>query len=72
MVWSRGERFIPIAPKRCIASSSTASTKRALVHGDVSPKNILVGPTDRSFSMPNAPGSATRPSISASASTTCC
>jgi hypothetical protein len=50
----------------------TAATRRVLVHGDVSPKNILVGPAARCCSMPNAPGTATRPSTSPSASTICC
>ena len=41
--------------------------KRVLVHGDVSPKNILVGPSGPVFLMPNALGTATRRSISRSA-----
>ena len=40
-----GARASRPAPRRCAGSSRrTAATKRALVHGDVSPKNILVGP----------------------------
>ena len=44
---SRGDRTgrIPTGPRRCtVWSSTTAATRHALVHGDVSPKNILVGP----------------------------
>ena len=41
----------------------TSTTKRALVHGDVSPKNILVGPMARCCLMPSAHGTATRLSI---------
>jgi hypothetical protein len=48
----------------------TRSTRLALVHGDVSPKNILLGPTARCCSTPSAPGGATRPSTSPSASIT--
>jgi aminoglycoside phosphotransferase (APT) family kinase protein len=50
----------------------TASTCRVLVHGDVSPKNILVGPSGRCCWTPNAPGSAIRLSMLRSASTTSC
>ncbi len=40
-----GARAIPISRRRSSAwSRRRAATKRALVHGDVSPKNILIGP----------------------------
>ncbi len=38
------ERHEALAPILRALAETTASTKRALVHGDVSPKNILVGP----------------------------
>ena len=53
-------------------AETTLATKRALVHGDISPKNILEARTDRCSSTPNAPGSAIPPSISLSASTISC
>ena len=54
-------------------AETTARTKLALVHGDLSPKNILVGGARADIcSTPNAPGTATRPSTSPSASTICC
>ncbi len=43
-------------------TETTLANKRALVHGDVSPKNILAGRTARCSSTPNAPGGAIRPS----------
>ncbi len=51
---------------------TTLATKRALVHGDVSPKNILKVRTGPSFSMRNARGSAIPPSTSPFVSTTSC
>ena len=51
---------------------ATAGTKRALVHGDVSPRTSWSGRTGRCSSMRNAPGTAIRLSTSPSASTTCC
>ena len=62
----------PRAAARRARRSSPADTRRALVHGDVSPKNILVGRAGRCSSTPNAPGTATRHSTSPSASITCC
>ena len=51
---------------------TTLTTKRALVHGDISPKNILQGPDGPCSSTPNAPGSAIPPSILPSASIISC
>ncbi len=43
--WWRPRARIPTLPRRCWRlASRTAATKLSLVHGDVSPKNILVGP----------------------------
>ena len=53
-------------------SKRTGELRLTMVDGDVSPKNILLGRTGRSFSMPNAPAWATRPSTWRSASITCC
>ena len=39
-----GERHPDLRPRLAGLAASTAETRRALVHGDVSPKNILVGP----------------------------
>jgi aminoglycoside phosphotransferase (APT) family kinase protein len=39
-----GHVHTDLAPQLEALSSATRATKRALVHGDVSPKNILVGP----------------------------
>jgi len=38
------EKHADLAPVLRAIVDTTASTKRALVHGDISPKNILVGP----------------------------
>ena len=38
------EKHADLAPALRAIVETTASTKRALVHGDISPKNILVGP----------------------------
>jgi 5-methylthioribose kinase len=38
-----------IAPQLHVLAERTATTKRALVHGDVSPKNILIGPSGPVF-----------------------
>ena len=58
----------PGAAERLLAlSARTLATKVALVHGDVSPKNILAGRTGRYSSMPNARGTATPRSILLSA-----
>jgi aminoglycoside phosphotransferase (APT) family kinase protein len=38
-----------IAPQLHALAERTATTKRALVHGDVSPKNILIGPSGPVF-----------------------
>ena len=38
------DRHPDLAPRLRALAKKTAETKRALVHGDVSPKNILVGP----------------------------
>jgi Ser/Thr protein kinase RdoA (MazF antagonist) len=46
--------------------ATTASTRRVLVHGDFSPKNLLVGRRARWSSTPNARGSAIRRSTSRS------
>src|SRR3954452_3985154 len=51
-------------------SARTLATRMVLVHGDVSPKNILGGP--RCFWMLSAPGSVTRRSTWPFASTTSC
>ena len=61
-----------LAPRFDDLVAATQANKRALVHGDVSPKNILRGPSARCSSTPNAPGGAIRRSISRSASITCC
>ncbi len=37
-------RHPALAPRLQALAASTAATRRALVHGDVSPKNVLVGP----------------------------
>ena len=37
-------RHRDLAPRLRDLASQTAATKRALVHGDTSPKNVLVGP----------------------------
>ena len=37
-------RHADLAPPLCALAERTAATRLALVHGDVSPKNILVGP----------------------------
>jgi aminoglycoside phosphotransferase (APT) family kinase protein len=42
-------RHPDIAPRLRALAERTASTKRALVHGDVSPKNILIGPSGPVF-----------------------
>jgi aminoglycoside phosphotransferase (APT) family kinase protein len=39
-----GEAHPDLAPALAALADRTATTKRALVHGDVSPKNILIGP----------------------------
>ncbi|MGB8443362.1 MAG: aminoglycoside phosphotransferase family protein, partial [Pseudolabrys sp.] len=39
-----GRVHTDLAPRLKALASATLATKRALVHGDVSPKNILVGP----------------------------
>lgn len=39
-----GRRHPDLAPALNTLAEKTARTKRALVHGDVSPKNILIGP----------------------------
>ena len=39
-----GQVHTDLAPQLEALASATLATKRALVHGDVSPKNILVGP----------------------------
>jgi len=39
-----GRRHPDLAPALDALAESTARTRRALVHGDVSPKNILIGP----------------------------
>ena len=39
-----GRVHTDLAPRLEALASATLATKRALVHGDVSPKNILVGP----------------------------
>ena len=52
--------------------AATQANKHALVHGDVSPKNILRGRQGQCFSMRSAPGGAIRHSIWHSASITCC
>jgi aminoglycoside phosphotransferase (APT) family kinase protein len=39
-----GRVHTDLAPQLEVLASATLATKRALVHGDVSPKNILVGP----------------------------
>ena len=39
-----GERHRDLRPRLAGLAASTAETRRTLVHGDVSPKNILVGP----------------------------
>ena len=44
----------------------TQTTPRALVHGDISPKNILLDRTSRCCSTPNVRGTATRHSTSPS------
>ena len=51
--------------------ADTLASKLALVHGDVSPKNILIGPEDRCFSTPNVPAMASPPSTWPSVSITC-
>jgi aminoglycoside phosphotransferase (APT) family kinase protein len=38
------ERHPSLAPRLRALAETTAATRRALVHGDVSPKNILLGP----------------------------
>jgi aminoglycoside phosphotransferase (APT) family kinase protein len=38
-----------LAPRLAALAETTATTRRALVHGDVSPKNILVGPAGPVF-----------------------
>lgn len=38
------ERHPDLRPRLAALAAATAGTRRALVHGDVSPKNILVGP----------------------------
>src|SRR6185437_2742222 len=38
-----------LAPRLEALASATLATKRALVHGNVSPKNILVGPDGPMF-----------------------
>ena len=43
------QRHTDIGPQLHALVERTASTKRALVHGDVSPKNILIGPADPVF-----------------------
>ena len=68
-----GRAHPDLAPALGRLRRRTATTKRALVHGDVSPKNILLrAGRARCSSMPSAPGRATRRSISPSASTICC
>jgi aminoglycoside phosphotransferase (APT) family kinase protein len=42
-------RHSDIAPQLRSLAERTAATKRALVHGDVSPKNILIGPSGPVF-----------------------
>src|SRR5437660_2093112 len=42
-------RHPDIAPQLQSLAERTATTKRALVHGDVSPKNILIGPSGPVF-----------------------
>jgi aminoglycoside phosphotransferase (APT) family kinase protein len=42
-------RHSDIAPRLRLLAERTATTKRALVHGDVSPKNILIGPAGPVF-----------------------
>lgn len=39
-----GRAHPDLAPRLAALAAATAATKRALVHGDVSPKNILAGP----------------------------
>lgn len=39
----------PVAERLMALSRATLATKRCLVHGDISPKNILVGPTGPVF-----------------------
>ncbi len=43
------ERHPDLAPRLTALAETTARTRRALVHGDVSPKNILVGPAGPVF-----------------------
>ena len=60
---------------RCVAEPASigrCQNRKALVHGDVSPKNILPVPTARCSWTPNVPGSAIRHSTSPSASTISC
>jgi 5-methylthioribose kinase len=42
-------RHPDLAPALIMLAETTARTKRALVHGDVSPKNILIGPAGPVF-----------------------
>jgi hypothetical protein len=65
-------RHPDLAPALEQLVATTAATKLALVHGDVSPKNIVIGVAGRCSSTPSAPGGAIRRSTSRSASTTCC
>jgi aminoglycoside phosphotransferase (APT) family kinase protein len=44
-----GRAHPDLAPRLADVARTTATTKRALVHGDVSPKNILVGPSGPIF-----------------------
>ena len=66
------DRHPEVAVELARLGSQTLATHSALVHGDTSPKNILMAEGSRSSSMRNVPGTATPPSISPSASTTCC
>ena len=66
-----GRRHPDLAPRLAALVEQTRTHTLALVHGDVSPKNILVGPTGRCSSTPSARGGAIRRSTSRSASTIC-
>jgi aminoglycoside phosphotransferase (APT) family kinase protein len=55
-----------LAPQFAHLVETTRMTKRVLVHGDFSPKNLLIGPAGPSSSTRNARGTATPLSTSRS------
>jgi aminoglycoside phosphotransferase (APT) family kinase protein len=54
------QRHPALAPRLHALYQQTANAHMALVHGDISPKNILMGRRARCFLTPNARGTVTR------------